>query len=272
VRLHLRNFALDIGAKEGHRGYVGFIILGTGRTGSNLLRLSLERHPQVVVFGELFRRPGLVGWDRWPYEEAHHGQSRRALSLIETDPAAFLETRIFTKLPLSVCAVGFNLFYFHALESCGKRVWTYLESQKDLRVIHIRRRNMLRRHLSEMKALRSNSWLGGWWSGPPDGREDGPVCLDYEECRSALAQTREWEAAYDRRFQDHPKTDVFYEDLSADFKGEMRRVQAFLELDSRDLEPKTFKQSRLPLSEAISNYPELKKKFSGTPQEGFFEE
>jgi hypothetical protein len=36
--------------------------------------------------------------------------------------------------------------------------------------------------------------------------------------------------------------------------------------------PETFKQSRQPLSQAITNYFELKERFKGSPWESYFED
>jgi len=51
----------------------------------------------------------------------------------------------------------------------------------------------------------------------------------------------------------------------------MKRIQEFLGVDYEAVQPATYKQSRLPLAVAISNYAELKERFNGTPWEMFFE-
>jgi hypothetical protein len=52
----------------------------------------------------------------------------------------------------------------------------------------------------------------------------------------------------------------------------MQRIQEFLGVDCEAVVPLTYKQSNQPLSEAISNYFELKEKFVDSPWEDFFED
>lgn len=54
--------------------------------------------------------------------------------------------------------------------------------------------------------------------------------------------------------------------------SEMKRILEFLGLPYETVKPSTVKQSNQPLSEAILNYHDLKKKFVDTPWELYFEE
>jgi len=80
------------------------------------------------------------------------------------------------------------------------------------------------------------------------------------------------EQKHDRLFDAHPKIEVVYEDLADDFAAQIHRIQAFLTLASEGLMPRTFKQAKGRLSELILNYEELKRAFSGSPWEGFFDD
>jgi hypothetical protein len=51
-----------------------------------------------------------------------------------------------------------------------------------------------------------------------------------------------------------------------------KRPPNFLDTDFEAAKPATFKQANQPLLQMISNYSELKERFTGTPWEAFFED
>jgi len=260
---YIENLGLDIGFLNGYTDYNRFIILGRSRSGTNFLRGLLNSHSQIVVLGELFQSKKAIGW-------AYPGylKSQRDLALFHQEPVRFLESRVFKRFPRRVSAVGFKIFYYHAQDDLWKPVWNYLIEQKDLKVIHNKRRNILRTHLSRKLAGMTDVWVntGG------DGKDSRTVLIDYDECLKDFTQTRDWENTYDQLLGDHKKVEIFYEDLAADYVREMRRIQDFLGVDLEEVKPETFKQSHQSLSKAITNYYELKERFAGSPWESFFED
>jgi LPS sulfotransferase NodH len=261
--IYLREWGLDPATVIGSYDYTRFVILGRSRVGSNLLRGLLNSHSGIWAYGELFRDYQFIGWGFPDYP-----QLKSTLALIQKDPVAFLENKVFRKYPKYVSAVGFKLFYYHAQEDGRERVWEYLRNDKDIRIIHIKRRNILKTHLSRQRALIS----GKWANVTGVTKENAPISLSYEDCIADFVRTREWEAQYDRLFESHPKMDINYEDLAKDYVGEMKHIQKFLSVEFEELQPSTYKQSGQPLSDAISNYFELKMGFAGSPWEVFFEE
>jgi len=264
--IRLRNLALDWGFRGGHRDYARFIILGEGRSGSNFLRGLLNSHPQTVAFGELFRFADSIGWE-FPAHDRYLS-TPRLISLSQKTPAAFLETEVFRCFPGTIRAVGFKLFYYHAESGPRNEVWSYLEEHRDVRVIHIKRWNVLRAFLSLRKAFLTNRWTEAN-GAPPDTLS---VFLDYEECRHRFALADDVKGRYDALFRDHPRIEVVYEELERNHEGEMVRVQEFLGLDRHPVRPLTYKQAGMPLAQAISNYADLKKAFASTRWSEFFDE
>jgi LPS sulfotransferase NodH len=248
---------------NGHSDYTKFVIAGRSRTGSNLLRGSLMSHSRIVVFGDIFRDRGAIQWGI-PF----YPQSERLLSLFQNDPARFAETQVFGRFPTRVSAVGFKILYPLAHSESKEPVLAYLENQNALRMIHIKRKNILKAHLSHKRVQ------GGRWSNISGSNKDNhpPIHIEYEECLRAFIRTREREREYDSFFDDHQKIDVLYENLCSDYEGEVRRIQEFLSVDNEVVKPLTYKQFRQPLSKAISNYSELKERFTGTEWEEFFED
>jgi LPS sulfotransferase NodH len=254
---------------DGRTDYTRFIILGRSRTGSNHLRGLLNSHSQVVVFGELFRNYDSMDWAYPGYE-----QTRRAIELAQSDPVRFLETEVFGPLPAETAAAGFKLFYYHAREHGWDRLWTHLQDDHSLRVLHIKRKNILRTHLSREKAQGSGVWVQPQAAGQTNQPrvDSGPVHLDYQECLDDFVRTRAWEEEFDAFFSDHPLLEIQHEALAADYQSEMRRVESFLGLRHEAVRPDTHQQSSKPLSISIQNYAELKARFAGSPWQEFFTE
>lgn len=260
--LPIRKRALDFGL-FGHSRYTPFIVLGRSRVGSNLLRGLLNTHPQIVAFGEVFRDITNLDWDHIGYF-----QTRSVTELAQRDPARFLETRLLGRYPTSVRAVGFKLFYYHARDGAQAGVWPWLLQRRDIRVIHLKRDNLLATHVSRKRAALTGRWV------KTSAEEDRPLTLslDYHEVLSDFEQTRAWETEADRAFSSHPVLQVRYEDLAADFHSAVLRLESFLGVETRHVQPSTLRQTTRPLSEMVSNYQELKARFAGTPWISLFTE
>ncbi len=258
-----RNLAMDLGLLKSHTDYTRFIILGRSRTGSNFLRGLLDSHPGIVTLGEIFREADHIDFDHPQYPG-----SARTLSLYQTNPVRFLDEWVFRKAPLTVQAVGFKLFYYHATDTPFNQLWDYLKEHHEIHILHIKRRNILRTHLSREKAEKTGRWVNT--SGEKE--EFGPVELDFNECREVFERTRRWENDADQFFKDHPRTEIIYEELAHNYQSEISRIQRFLGLPEVAVQPQTHKQSQKPLSEAIKNFSELKQQFANTPWAEFFNE
>lgn len=264
LKTTLKELAYNFGILPSHTDYVRFIILGRSRVGSNFLRSLLNSHNQVRIFGEIFRNSDAIDWDMAGFQT-----TPAQLKLYQNDPVEFYEKQVFCRQPKSIAAVGFKIFYYHAPENSQfAGIWSHMQNQESLRVIHLKRRNILQTHLSRKRAVITDSWVN------TDGKKEKsqPIMLDYDELLADFEQTRRWEDEFDTRFARHPLFNLSYEDLSADPSSVVNKLQAFLSLESQPLTAKTHKQSSMHLSAEIINFTELKKRFSGSPWEGFFED
>jgi len=258
-----RWWAKRTGSSRLHQDYVPFVVVGRSRTGSNFLRGLLGSHPQVIILGEILKNPAAIEWGtERPTAPA------QAADVYRQDPVAFLETYVFSEQPLAVRALGFKLFYYHARAEPWARIWPHLQTRPGLHVIHLKRRNILRTHLSRAQAERSDRWVNA--SGQPEDYR--PIELDYSACLRDFEQTRTWEAAADEYFDGQAMLKIYYEDLVEATQRQVDRLEMFLGLPRRTLVPQTHRQARLPLAQAIANYPELQRRFRGSPWEAFFED
>jgi LPS sulfotransferase NodH/glycosyltransferase involved in cell wall biosynthesis len=260
----LRGLAMpsETKASKTGTGLIRFVIVGTGRTGSTMLISLINNHSEALTFGELFRSPDSIGWD----VPSHAPASDAAmLAVYRHHPVRFLQSMVFRDWKPGQRAMGFKIFYYHAREFPFAAVWEYLRNETDIRVLHVKRRNVLAQYLSLQRAHMTDRW-----SGPSQDAISAPLHLSPEECQRHFAWVRRSEAEHDAFFARHPVLPVIYEDLLTGQTGQMARVQDFLGLNRERLAATTVRQSSRPLSEAIANYEELEVSFAGTEWAEFF--
>jgi LPS sulfotransferase NodH len=269
-QFNLKIIATNLGFFNSHRNYTKFIVLGQARTGSNFLLSLLDSHEQVVTYGELFVAQNSIGWHRLKYDE--YWQSKSLISLMLHQPQKFLQKKVFRKYPSPIEAVGFKIFYNQAKEGDLKKVWKFLQSQQNIKIIHLKRRNLLQSLMSLKKALITNQWIAVNQKESKDKLPDISITLAYEDCLHYFQKTHDYMLYYDTFFYQHPMVDIYYEDLCADNTNQIKVIQDFLGLNYQPLKCYTLKQSSLSLSESITNYFELKEQFQNTIWSIFFED
>ena len=142
-----------------NKHYTQFIILCRSRTGSNYLATHLASHRNIKMYGELFL----------PNSLARDYRRIRA-------PVRYLEREVFSSYPADIRAVGFKQMYQwagnelggiynEALEffsererRCLETIWLYLKKRERLKVIHLKRRNILRSMVSHKIAMINKKW------------------------------------------------------------------------------------------------------------------
>jgi LPS sulfotransferase NodH len=254
---------LGLRSMRGGSTYTKFVIVGIARTGSTMLISQLNSHSQALAFGEIFRSPDSIGWDVSPFRSY---QNQELLALYNVDPIAFLEKHVFRNWPRNYKAVGFKLFYYHARTPSQRSVWDYLVVRPEIRVLHIKRRNMLGQYVSLQLAHKTNLWS----SVHPVTPNHQPIQLDIQACHSHFAWVRRLEDECEAIFKNHNVKSVFYEDLARE-KEEIDSIQTFLGLRHEKLNAQTVRQQNKPLSHVIANYAELRDACIGTEWERFFE-
>lgn len=261
------NAAIDRAVLPGDHSYVRFIVLGSPRTGSTSLVTALRSHSRIIDYGELFKVWRDEDVPRWPNRFGLRTKAR--IETVNSDPQRYLSDCVFRTYPQQIQAVGFKIFYEHAQSPKWRPIWHYLKDQRNIRVVHVKRKNLLRTHLSFELAQRTGRYRSsspGASSPPPDLR------LEYEDCLRAFSTLAEQQRRFDADFADHALLEVSYEALASDFDGQVRTVQDFLGVTHESVRPETRKQEKRPLASAIQNYNELKARFAGSEWEPLFEE
>jgi LPS sulfotransferase NodH len=264
ITMQARLSAIDSGLVTGYREYRRFIILGQGRTGTNFLRGLLNSHGGILTFGEIFRLNTEIGWGIPLWRTPRH-----ALPLAGTDANAFLEQHVFRAYPPSVAAVGFKLFYNHAQEAERRHVWEQVLGPQGPAVLHLRRRNLLKSLVSLRRAEADGRWVATRTS---PGQLPRRVHLTYEECVDYFEQSLRWQDEYDARVAGQSRLNVVYEDLVSHGPLEHAKILEFLGVAPRPLRPTTRQQSQGRLCDALVNFTELERRFSGSQWQAFFED
>ena len=274
--------------------YVRFVLLSGARTGSTLLARALNSHPQARCFGELFNYTIKGGIDY--IVEGYKKSDPEGLALRERDPVAFLRTFIFGRHDASVRAVGLKYHYLHFVGFPGSL--DALIAAEDVRVLHLKRRNLVRMYVSLEMAYETGVWQRqrpatrpstaklGWAlrhpiaaarrlrerAGPAEAAALRPrLTIDEEKLRDFLRENEASIAHYDNLFARHPRQDIFFEDIEADPQRAFDAALAFLDLPPAELAIALERQNPQPLAELIENYDELRGRFAGSEHAWMFE-
>jgi LPS sulfotransferase NodH len=249
-----REFLFKSLSAVGHTHYTPFLILTRDRTGSNMLVQYLNSHTAI----------------RCEYE---------ALAFLNGLPGPKIINKLYGKQPFFIHAKGFKVFYYHPIdadESSRILTWRKLESIPHLRLIHLRRCNILETAVSSKLAYETGIYgdLGGKaiTSTPSSlARKISSIDFPVDKLQAVFEQTRRWEEDWPKRFSNCPQLDITYEDLIANPYSELSRVCRFLGI-TKPYTPQTNfrKQRTMSIRASLTNYEDLKKYFSSTPWAEFF--
>jgi len=229
--------------------YGRFIVLGFARSGSSLLANLLSSHPQIKMFSELFN-------DKLPARKSHSLEAGPLAP--DDDPHVYLEQRIFRMYLPHIRAVGFKILYDQARDGDWSAVWDYLRRNR-LKIIHLKRRNILDQYLSLELAHKSDIWVA---SQPEQNvGYNQTIELDPGHCLDFTGRMIKWWRQIDEFFQDSLVLQLTYEDLTANLAAESGRVLDFLGLEFEPLIPNIIKQRTTRKTEMIANYTDLKQAF-----------
>lgn len=246
MKYKLASKLIEKGIIKGNNNYKKFIVLTRARTGSNLLKNLLDSHSKIYIKGEIFKH--LKGKN-----------TEGELNILYSNKPAIIQ------------AVGFKIFYYHPSDMESDQIWQILERDKEIKVIHLKRKNILRTILSRKIAGKTDAWLMKRINKNQLNLEDKQVSFTKEECLKGFTQTKNWEITFDERFGTHQKIDVFYENLIKNQQDELIRIQQFLDVKVETLDTSLIRQNPEKLSDLIINYQDLKENFKGTEWGLFFE-
>jgi LPS sulfotransferase NodH len=236
--------------------YARFIILGEERTGSTYLQMLLASNQSILSLGELFNSDESI---------RRKGIDLGSPIAEDDDPIKYLESEVYKKWPKEIKAVGFKLFYTHARHGVWKALWDHIKGS-DIRIIHMKRRNLLDRYVSHKLAERSGDWIR---LKKENGVMSEAITLNVSECADAFHKSEWWQKKADEFFRNSQKAILFYEDLCEDPNAESKRIQEFLSLKPQKLTSITEQQRTKKKSEVIVDFYDLKHQFTRGVSEGW---
>ena len=239
---------------------VRFLIITFGRTGSNMLISLLASHPGIKSSWEF------IGEARLRDDSYRKHLQQLGTINVVTDQ---LKRRAFES------ATGLKVLYHHFGSEYGKQwnindfqdLLNYFRLQKDIRIIHLKRRNRLKTVTSHRVAFTTKKYMQ---QDENSNNNDVSIHISREDLEREFKAIGDAENFFDELFVSHPKIDVVYETLVAENESECKRILEFLGMKNRKLITEFQKQRTRPIDEVIINYAELKDHFSGTKWESFF--
>jgi LPS sulfotransferase NodH len=229
---------------------VRFVIVGHGRSGSALLQVALDRHPEIRCRGELFHN------DR-AYRESAAGRVYENGESVSD----FLWRAAYCA-DQTTGAVGFKLFFYHArADPAASALWDELRADRELRVILLQRRNLFDCLVSHEKSRRA----GQWRLADDDELSptyDLPIYIDPGWCERFYEQTLAGMEMMRRHFSDQSVLEVCYEELVTDFGSVLARCQEYLGQQPIPVQPPLRKMNNLPHEAGVENYEQLRRHFA----------
>ncbi len=263
-----------------------FMIVCGPRTGSNMLVSALDSHPRIVCFREIFN----FTFPDIDYNvDGYRRDDPAALALRKRDPATFLRRYIYAGHAAVVDAAGWKFIYEHFWDFPG--LIEALQADRELRVIHLKRRNGVRAFLSYKMASLTGEWqrprreqrtLGSRLAAAARHPErsltsliarartsvaapDRRIVLPPGECIEYIGAREQQVAHFDGLFASHQRLDVWYEDMLADRQAAFGRIQAFLGVDPGPLAEAVERQNPGALRELVRNHDQLAAALRPTP-------
>ena len=271
-------------------GYVRFIVLTAGRTGSTWLTQALNSHPEIVCFGDVFKvTVGRVGFGVDGYDDF----STRDQALRERDVRKFLQERIFCDYGSGVHAVGFKLQYKNVYGGYPGLL-DHLTADRELKVVHLQRSNLLRSMISLQLAETTGQYHRqplrvGWRLLLTGLRHPGRaverlraraatrsyapsgLTLTREGCEQFIQKVRWMQGHYNKLFAEHEHIDVRYEKMAREPQSIFSQVQQFLGVQAQTLSYSQQPLNVAPMRELLANYDELREAFQDTQYAWMFD-
>lgn len=188
-----------------------FLLVAPARSGSTVLRTTLNGHPEIVCHGEVLGRNRILGLVRGP--ETPGGEA--LYKMREESVCGFLESQIFSPRP-GVSASGFKALYYHFGELQFAEAIDELASSVDMKVVFLWRTDLVKRALSEIQHRMTAA------------SKEAPVAPEVariaQDCRNQLT-CFSWLQAL---FSGHSCIKFSYEELVSDQKAVLNEICGFL--------------------------------------------
>ncbi len=233
-----------------------FVIVAAERTGTNLLVGLLNDYDRCFVGNELFNPVNISG-DVIPWRDISETDVPALLDLRRTDPITFWKDLCDRSAERGYRTIGFKLLYAHGLAQ--KDLLEHLVADETIPIIHLTRRNLLRRLVSERQAYATSKWAVSA-SAPVQPRP--AVAITMSDILASIRTIETQQVAFDALFAGHPMLKIVYEDFAERPVRVAERAAEFSDLPppSKPAKIKHGKTGTLNLSQALVDFDALRAK------------
>jgi LPS sulfotransferase NodH len=248
-------------------GVKPFLVLGTERTGSNMLVDMLAGQPDFACAGELFN-PRSIKRGELAWVGDVEADMEQLLWQQVNDPVALHHSLLRDSKRAGATWAGYKLLYFHGI--INNEVISCLTHTPDLKIVHLVRRSRLRRWLSHYKAQVLDSWYTR--KGTEPGKSAGPLELDPIETATDFAYVEMLEERYRALFTNADILELDYADFTRDLASTRKKLGVFFGVEMAELRPRSKKTGEAALAKGIANLAQLREAFRGTRWETQFDD
>jgi len=233
-----------------------FIITCAARTGSTMLRYLLDDHPEICCHGEVFIRQGIL---RFIFKNRRSFglspgyldyQPRYKSKTIEN----FLSHDLLSTANKNQKAVGFKFKTDEFFDSGYTEITDYLRDNKNIKVIHLRRRNLIAQYISYQFVKKKINPTVSFEES--DTRSSRKLTLNKKQLFNYLHDVTQREESIESELAKHQIHRVWYEDLNNNKERYLGDILDFLEVKKLIL-PATTKKLIVNYENHITNLKEV---------------
>jgi len=216
-----------------------FLIVAEIRSGYKWLSSLISSHPQAFCFGEIF------GSDEKIRQISLFNKPIKAIKEKE-DPKKWIKNNL-EKWAQSqnLMACGFKMNYVDGEYNIHwNNLWKYIQ-EEEYKVIHLTRKNLIDRSLSELLAVKEKNWS--------DKNYQSKIHVDPYCLMKMIARSELWQESLRKKFKN--LFEIHYEDIPY----KLDDLQEFLGLPIKKLTTFHKKQRTKKQCDYIENYKEIEK-------------
>lgn len=244
--------------------YHPFIILGTARTGSTMLWSYLNSHPDILCLRGVYGSKNKINFGKFYGELPEEYHSSELIKLRNERPIEFLENYVWKEYAKPFKAVGFKYFYDHDRHLINKEeVLSYFKSNSAIKILHLKRDNLLATLFSYKRALTHQQWTYT--------KANFLTSITIQECNDYFNQIIYYQKRLEELFSDRI-LQVSYDNLLQATEPTLLEVLDFIGVKAISLITETIKNRETKLADSILNYSELKTHFKSTEYAKYFNE
>lgn len=245
-----------------------FILLAARRSGTTFLLRSLDSHPDIECFKNVFditRRLRYIVVDRpnSPFHQYRTASPQRQLDYYFRRQGLMDQFLNHYYQKSEAKAVGIRLAYNQAAKYPEILRWA---KENQVGVVHLIRKNALKRYVSQVTSVKR----GLTHATDPKQIQAIQVYLSPAKLKRNLSLVAKQMTQFEAMLQGPQYLEVRYEDFTARQASETQRLLDFLGVDPHiSLTADVIKINSNSLADIVENYDEIRRVLSGTPYEKY---